>query len=148
MLKEKRGWVAGEDPKRDEEMAEVVIEVLAKASNLVHEGHLNPFKQQVGEILPTKFMERNFSDFLVRKDDITFKVDPMKVSARIALLKEQLVIAKFVGPKPTPQDMERSKPQALNQKLGDSVLLFSQLKGLGQEMNPQSRKLQPQNRWT
>ena len=45
--------------------------------------------------------------FLVRKDAITFKVDPMKVRARIALLKDQLLIAKFVGPKPSFQDMDR-----------------------------------------
>lgn len=48
MLEEKGGWIAGEDPKRDEEMAEAVFEVLAEASNHVHEGHLNPFKEQVG----------------------------------------------------------------------------------------------------
>ena len=112
MLGEKCGWVVGEDPKHDEDMAEAVIEVLAQASNHVHDGQLNPFKEQVGEILPTN-LERNFSGFLVRKDAITFKVDPMKVNARIALLKDQLLIAKFVGPKPTFQDMERWL-QALN----------------------------------
>ena len=85
MLEEKGGWVAGEDLKRDEEMAEAVIEVLAQASNHDHEGHFNPFKKQVGEILPPN-LERSFSDFLVRKEAITFKVDPLKVSARIALL--------------------------------------------------------------
>ena len=122
MLEEKGGWVTGEDPKRDEEMAEAVIEVLAQASNHVHEGQLNPFREQVGEILPTN-LERNFSDFLVRKDAITFTVDPRKVNARIALLKDQLVIAKFVGPKPTFQDMDRWL-QALNQRIGDNVLTF------------------------
>ena len=122
MLEEKGGWVTGEDPKRDEEMAEAVIEVLAQASNHVHEGQLNPFREQVGEILPTN-LERNFSGFLVRKGAISFKVDPMKMNARIALLKEQLVIAKFVGPKPTFQDMDRWL-QALNQRIGDNVLTF------------------------
>ena len=87
MLKEKGVWVAGEDPKRDEEMAEAVIEVLAEANHGIYEGHLNPFREQVGEILPTN-LERNFSGFLVRKDAITFKVDPIKVSTRIALLKD------------------------------------------------------------
>ena len=129
MLEEKGGWVAGEDPKRDEEMAEAVMEVLAQASDHVHEGHLNPFREQVGEILPTN-LERNFSGFLVRKDAISFKVDPVKVSARIDLLKNQLLIAKFVGPKPTFQDMEKWL-QALNQQIGESVLSFCMNVGKG-----------------
>ena len=115
MLEEKGGWIAGEDPKRDEEMAVAVIEALAQASQQIWEGQLNPFKEQVGEILPTN-LERNFSGFLVRKDAITFKVDPLKVKARIALLKEQLLIAKFVGPKPPFQDLARWL-QDLNHKL-------------------------------
>ena len=32
MLEGKGGWIAGEDPKRDEEMVEAVIEVLAQTS--------------------------------------------------------------------------------------------------------------------
>ena len=68
--------------------------------------------------------------FLVRKDAITFKVDPIKMSARIGLLKEQLLIAKFVGPKPSLQDMDRWL-QALNQRLGDSVLTFCMNVGNG-----------------
>ena len=66
----------------------------------------------------------------MRKDAISFKVDPVKVSARIALLKDQLPIAKFVGPKPTLQNMERWL-QALNQKIGDSVLTFCMNVGKG-----------------
>ena len=38
MLKERGGWVTGEDPKRDEEMAEAVLEELAQASEHTHEG--------------------------------------------------------------------------------------------------------------
>ena len=38
------GWIAGEDPKRDEEMMEAVIEVLAEVSQQIWEGQLNPFK--------------------------------------------------------------------------------------------------------
>ena len=129
MLEERGGWVAGEDPKRDEEMVEAVIEVLAQASDHDHEGHFNPFREQVGEVLPTN-LERNFSGFLVRKDAITFKVDPMKVSARIALLKDQLLIVKFVGPKPTLQDMDRWL-QALNQRIGDNILTFCMNVGKG-----------------
>ena len=129
MLEEKGGWVAGEDPRKDEEMADAVIEELAQASNPEHEGHFNPFREQVGEILPTN-LERNFSGFLVRKDAITFKVDPLKVNARIARLKEQLLIGKFVGPKPTLQDMEQWL-QALNQSLGENELTFCMNVGKG-----------------
>ena len=129
MLEERGGWVAGEDPKRDEEMVEAVIKLLAQASDHVHEGHFHPFREQVGEVLSTN-LERNFSGFLVRKDAITFEVDPMKVSAHIALLKDQLLIAKFVGPKPTLQDMDRWF-QALNQRTSDNVLTFCMNVGKG-----------------
>ena len=129
MLEERGGWVTGEDPKRDEEMAEAVIEELAQASDHGHEGHFNPFREQVGEVLPTN-LERNFSGFLVRKDAITFKVDPVKVNARIALLKEQLLIAKFVDPKPTFQDMDQWL-QGLNQRIGDNILTFCMNVGKG-----------------
>lgn len=78
MMEEKRGWIAGEDLERDEEMTEVVIEALAEVSQQIWEGQLNPFKKQTGEILP-KNLERNFSGFLVKKDAIMFKVDSMKV---------------------------------------------------------------------
>ena len=50
----------------DEEMAEAVIEVLAQASDHVHKGHFNPFREQIGEILPTN-LERNFSGFFSEK---------------------------------------------------------------------------------
>ena len=129
MLEEKGGWVAGEDPKRDEVMAEAVIEELAQASEHTHEGHFNPFREQYGEILPTN-LERNFSGFLVRKDAITFKVDPLKVKERIAFLKDQLLIAKFVGPKPTFQDMDQWL-EGLNQRIGDNVLSFCMNVGKG-----------------
>jgi hypothetical protein len=121
MLEERGGWVTGEGPKCDVEMTEAEIEVLAEASIQI-EGHLNPFKEQAGEILLAN-LERNYSGFLVRKDAVRFKVDSQKLNARIALLKEQLLIAKFVGPKPVPQDMGKWL-YALNQKLGDSTLEF------------------------
>jgi hypothetical protein len=105
MLEERGGWVAGESPKGDTEMSEAIIEVLAEASKQISRNQLNPFKEQASEILPGN-LERNFSGFLVRKDAITFKVDSQKLNARIALLKEQLLIAKFLGPKPAPLDLE------------------------------------------
>ena len=91
--------------------------------------HFNPFREQVGEIPPTN-LEMYFSGFLVRKDVITFKVDPLKVKERIALLKDELLIAKFVGPKPTLQDMDRWL-QAFNQIIGDNVLTFCMNVGKG-----------------
>ena len=74
-----------------------------------------PKKSQINEY-------SDFSGFLMRKDAITFKVDPMKVSARIALLKDQLLIAKF-APKPTFQAMDQ-RLQALNQRIGDNIVTF------------------------
>ena len=75
-------------------------------------------------------MERNFSGFLVRKDAITFKVDSEKLNARIALLKEELLIAKFLGPKHAPQDLVRWL-SALNQELGGSEVSFCMNVGKG-----------------
>lgn len=103
LLEERGGWIAGEAQKRHMEMADAVIEVMAEASQTIL-GDLNPFKEEYGEILPSN-LEKNFSGFLMRKDAIVFKVNMDKLAARIALLKDQLLIAKFVGPKPTSQDM-------------------------------------------
>ena len=75
-------------------------------------------------------MERSFSGFLVRKDAIKFKVNSQKLLARIAMLKDQLLIGKFVGPKPLPQEM-RMWIQALNQELGESGLAFYRNVGKG-----------------
>jgi hypothetical protein len=36
----------------------------------------------------------------VRKDVVMFKVDSQKLLACIAILQDQIVITKFVGPKP------------------------------------------------
>lgn len=66
---------------------------------------LNPFHAQHGAILPST-MEKNFSGFLVRKNAIFFKVDSNNLCAPITLLKEQLLIAKIIGPKPKPKGLE------------------------------------------
>ena len=129
MLEERGGWVAGEGPKGDAVMSEAVIEVLAEASKQILGDQLNPFKEQAGEILPSN-MERNFSGFLVRKDAITFKVDTGMLNARIALLKEQLLIAKILGPKPTSTDPIKWIT-ALNQELGGSEVSFCMNVGKG-----------------
>jgi hypothetical protein len=68
--------------------------------------------------------------FLVRKDAITFKVDPEKLNARIALLKEELLITKFLGPKPAPQDLVRWL-STLNQELGGNKVSFCMNVGKG-----------------
>ena len=129
MLEERGGWVTGEGPKGDAVMTEAVIEVLAEASQQISGDHLNPFKEQAGEVLPGN-MERNFSGFLVRKDAITFKVDTGMLNARIALLKEQLLIAKFLGPKPPPQDLVKWIT-TLNQELRGSEVTFCMNVGKG-----------------
>ena len=111
------------------EMAEAVIEALAEASQQISERDLNPFKEQIGEILPSN-LERNFSGFLIRKDAIPFKVDSGKLRACIASLREKLLIGKYVGPKPTPQIM-RLWLQSLNPELKGCTLLFCMNVGKG-----------------
>lgn len=81
---------------QDVEMAKAVLEVMEEASKRISKENLNPFKIQSGEILPSN-LERSFSGFLVRKDVLTLRVDTPKLLARIALLKDQILIAKFVG---------------------------------------------------
>lgn len=84
--------------KHDVEMVDTVIKVMEEASQRTFKDGLTTFRAQSGEVLPSN-LERNVSDFLVRKDDVSFKVDS-HLFACIALLQDQLVIAKFVGPKP------------------------------------------------
>jgi hypothetical protein len=86
-------------------MTNVVIEILAKASQYTSEGDPNPFCAHIGEAL-SKDVERNFSGFLVRTCAISFKVNSQKLILRIALLKDRLLIARLVGLKPFPQYME------------------------------------------
>ena len=129
MLEERGGWTSGEAQCHDVDMPDAVIEVLAEANKLTSKGELNPFKQQLGEILPSN-MERNFSGFLMRKDAIPFKVNTQKLNARIALLKDQLLIAKFVGTKPQIQDMNKWL-QTLNHELGSGSLSFCRDVGKG-----------------
>ena len=129
MLEERGGWILGEAPKHDEEMTDAVIEVLAEANNQGARDELNPYKEQYGEILPPN-MERNFCDFLVRKDAITFKVNLQKLSERIAMLKDQLLIAKFIGPKPAIQDL-KLWIQDLNKELRGSSLTLCRNVGKG-----------------
>ena len=100
-------------------MADVVIDVMAETSQQIVRD-LNPFKEQFGEILPPN-LKMNSSGFFMRKDAIVFKVNPDKLAARIAIFKEHLLIAKFVGPKPTSQEMEMWL-ETLNLELRGSTL--------------------------
>jgi hypothetical protein len=129
MLEERGGWIAGEARRSDVEMTDAVIEVMAEVNTRIFKNDLNPFKAQVGEILPSN-LERNFSGFLVRKDAISFKVNSEKLQTRIQLLKDQLLIGKFVGPKPQIQDMHKWL-QTLNQELRGSSLSFCRNVGKG-----------------
>lgn len=129
MMEERGGWTSREAHRHDIDMPDAVIEVLAEANKLASKGELNPFKQQIGETLPSN-LEKNFNGFLIRKDAIPFKVNTQKLNARIALLKDQLLIAKFVGTKSQIQDMNLWL-QTLNQELGDSTLRFCRNVGKG-----------------
>ena len=129
LLEEKGGWIAGEAHRQDAEMAEAVIEELAEAINQTNEGMPNPFRGQNGETLPPN-TERCFSGFLVRSDAIKFRVNPEKLLARIAMLKDQLLIGKFVGPKPNPQAM-KLWIQTLNNELRGSTVEFCRNVGKG-----------------
>ena len=129
MMEERGGWIAGEAPRQDTEMEEAVIEGLAEASQQILGGDLNPFKGHCGEILPSN-VERSFSGFLVKTDAIQFKVNTKKLLARIEILKDQLLIGKFVGPKPAPQAM-KLWIQALNLELGGNELSLVRNVGKG-----------------
>ena len=128
MLEERGRWVSGEAPRHDTEMEDTVIEGLAEASLHTAEGEFNPFKGYNGEILPSN-LERSFSGFLVRKDAVKFQVNSEKLLARIEL-KDQLLIGKFVGPKPNPHAM-KLWIQTLNQELRGNDLTFCRNVGKG-----------------
>lgn len=129
MMEERGGWIAREAPRQDIEMEEAVIEGLAEARHQISRGDLNPFKGHIGEILPSD-LERSFSGFLVRKEAIKFKVNTEKLLARIDMLKDQLLIGKFVGTKPAPQAM-KLWIHALNQELRGSSLSLCRNVGKG-----------------
>lgn len=122
MLEGKGGWIVGEAQWHDVEMAEAVNEEMADANNQIKERVLNLFRGQHGETLPPN-LERSFSGFLVKNDALKFRVNSEKLLARIAILKDQLLIGKFVGPKPKPQAM-RLWIQTLNQELRGCTLEF------------------------
>ena len=129
MMEERAGWIAGESHRQDAEMPDVVIEVLANANHWIDGEDPNPFKGYQGEVLPSN-LERSFIGFLVRKYAIKFQVNTEKLLARIAELKDQLLICKSVGPKPPPHAM-RLWIQALNQELRGSTLSFCRNVGKG-----------------
>ena len=130
MMEEKGGWIAGEVPKHDVEMTDAVIEVMAEANRQGFGVDLNPFKEQSGEILPSNMKIDYYCGVLMRKDAITFKVNSQKLIERIALLKDQLLLAKFVGPKPPMQDM-KLWVQTLHKELRGSTLLLCRNVGKG-----------------
>ena len=113
----------------DVNMPEAMIEELAEANNQTSKGELNPFKIQIGETLPSN-VERNFSGFLIQKETITFKVDTQKLNAHIALLNDQLLIAKFIGTKLQIHDMN-AWFQTLNLALRGDTLTFCRNVGKG-----------------
>ena len=129
MMEEKGGWIVGETRGRDEDMPDAVIEILAEANQRLMGEEPNPFKGHHGEVLPPN-LDISFNGFLVRKDALKFKVDTEKMLARIAELKDQLLICKFVGPKPPPHIM-KMWIQALHQELRGNTLSFCRNVGKG-----------------
>ena len=129
MMEERGGWIAGEAPRHDIKMEDAVIEGLVEASQRIEGGDFNPFKGHSGEILPSN-LERSFSGFLVKIEAIQFKVNTEKFLARIEVLKDQLLIGKFVGPKPPPQAMKLWS-QALNLELRGTALSLCRNVGKG-----------------
>lgn len=87
------------------EMANAVIDVMGEASQQCEGDVLNPFTKQTREILSSN-RERSFNGFLLRKDVIKFKVNTQKLLAIIDVLKDQLLIAKFIGSKSSFQVMK------------------------------------------
>lgn len=83
-------------------MTKAVIEVMVEERNRISDGEPNPFRGHNREIL-WAHLESGFSGFLIRRDAIKFKVNTDMLFARIALFKDQLLIGKFVGPKPNPK---------------------------------------------
>jgi hypothetical protein len=129
MMEERGRWKAGAGEQQDVVMSDAVIDLMAEANNQISKGELIPFKEQIGEVPPPN-MERNFNGFLMRKDAVTFKVDSEKLKARIAKLKDQLLIAKFVGTKPPIREMD-AWLQTLNQALRGETLTFCRNVGKG-----------------
>lgn len=64
MMEEKKGWIVGEAPWQDNEMAEAIMQVMEEASNQQVGGEINPFKAMTREVLLLD-VERNFCGFMV-----------------------------------------------------------------------------------
>lgn len=101
-MEEREGWISREKQRRDVEMTDAMIKVMVEASQQIDGGDPNPFKWHCGEVLPSN-LEQCFSGFLVRNDAIKFKSNTKMLLAHIAEFKDQLMIGKFVGSKPSPQ---------------------------------------------
>lgn len=100
---------------------------MAEASDHIGSEGFNPFKRNIGEVLPSN-VERNSNGFLVRKDAISFRVNSEKLVARIVVLQDQLSIAKFVGPKPPIQAMKLWL-RSLDQELRGDILTLNRSLG-------------------
>lgn len=81
-----------------------MIEVMVETSQHTSKDVLNPDQAQTNEILPL-IVEWTLVVF-GKNNIVMFKVNTHKFFARIVTLKDQLLIAEFVRPKPSPQGME------------------------------------------
>lgn len=127
MLEERGGWITGEAQQNDSDMTEAVIGIMAEASDQIGSEGFNPFKGKIGEVLPSN-LERNSNENLVRKDAISFRVNSEKLLARIVVLQDQLLITKFVGPKPPIQAMKLWL-RSLDQELRGNTLTLNRSLG-------------------
>jgi hypothetical protein len=108
LFEEKGGWIVWEGPKCVTRMMDALMEP-------THLGRHQPLQGSSGWE-PYIHCRSNFSGFFVRKDHVLFKLNTEKLLACIVTLKDELVIAKFAVPKPSPQALQ-SWIQTLNREL-------------------------------
>lgn len=82
MLEGNSGWMSREAPKLDIEKEDVVIELLAEASQHISKDVIDPCRTHIGEVFPLN-VERNLSGFFIKKDGVPLKVDFQKLLSHI-----------------------------------------------------------------
>lgn len=87
------------------DMTYAVIEGKEGIDKMLRTSKLYPFRCQFGEMLPSN-VEMNLSGVLVSKDVILYKVDIGQFLVCTELLKDQLLIAKFINSEARPHIME------------------------------------------
>lgn len=83
MLEENGGWISWEAPKHNMEMANVIIEVMAKC---ITEDAFHVFRARIGDILPPN-VKRNFTKFLIKNWQSHSKIDSQVLLTCISILE-------------------------------------------------------------